>query len=149
MTNPHITSLVLITSIDTMTVHHSEVLQFFSHLQLHEKNLIIYSPKPILDYSHIKKIPADEMIIIHQKDFFPLNAFLKPTVTKLLSQKSYSALIHFHTGNHIRNTYLISKNIKAMVKITNTKEYAQSFSIIISSSTYLNNVLDCLEKLVL
>lgn len=146
----NINSLVLVTSIEMVLQNQSEIVNFFNSIDTKQKNLIIFSPKPILDYSSIKKIPASEMIIIHQKDFFPLNILIKPNVSKILSKTSYSVLVHFNEDKFLRNTYLIAKTITADIKITNSTSYPKLFSVVIQDKEkFFHHLLDYLNKLVI
>lgn len=146
----NINSLVLVTSIEMILQNQSEIVNFFNSIDTEQKNSIIFSPKPILDYSSIKKIPANKMIIIHQKDFFPLNILIKPNVSKILSKANYSVLVHFNEDKFLRNTYLIAKTITADIKITNSTSYPKLFSVVIQDKEkFFHHLLDYLNKLVI
>lgn len=146
----NINSLVLVTSIEMVLQNQSEIVNFFNSIDTEQKNSIIFSPKPILDYSSIKKIPANKMIIIHQKDFFPLNILIKPDVSKILSKTNYSVLVHFNEDKFLRNTYLIAKTITADIKITNSTSYPKLFSVVIQDKEkFFHHLLDYLNKLVI
>ncbi len=143
-----VNSIVLISSMEMINKYHSDVLIFFSKIDAEKKSLIVFSQKPILDYSEIKKISVHEMMILYPRDFLLWNLALKPNVVNVLNKKPYSVLIHFNEKKFIRNTFLISKNIIADIKITNTNYYSNPFSIIISDNkNYFNGVIECVKRL--
>ncbi|GIV28983.1 MAG: hypothetical protein KatS3mg028_0049 [Bacteroidia bacterium] len=143
-------SIVVVTSSETILSRHSDFVNFFRHLNTSKKNLIIYSHQPVNDYTPIKQIPADEMVILYQKDFLPFNFSIKPNVSHPLKQSTYDILIHFNTHQHLRNTYLISKTIPATIKISDTLRHSPSFSIIIhNSEKYLSDVIIYMNKITL
>ncbi len=147
---PNIHSVVLVTSIEMLEKNYEALVTFFHSMDVVKKDMVIFSQKPILDYSKIKKIPTAEMIIIYQKDFFTLNIMIKSVIHNILKQKNYSILIHFNDGNFLRNTYLISKSIPASIKITNTLKYSKSFSVVIQDQTkFFVTLLDYLNKVVI
>lgn len=146
----NIPSLVLVTSVGVIQKNDADILHFFNSIDVVQKDIMIFSPKPILDYSTIKKIPANEMVILHQKDFFPFQLFIKPEASKILRRKSYTILIHFNEEKFLRNTYLMAKIIPASIKITNTVTYSKYFSVVIQDKEkFFKHVLDYLTKVVI
>lgn len=143
-------SIIVVTSSETILSHHSDFMDFFQHLNASKKNLVIYSHQLLNDYTPIKQIPANETIILYQKDFFLFNFSIKPNVSRTLKQSTYDILIHFNTHQHLRNTYLISKTIPATIKISDTLRHSPSFSVIIhNSEKYLSDVINYMNKIIL
>lgn len=143
-------SIIVVTSAEMINKFHAEIVHFFDQITVPQKDLILFSKQPILNYSDIKKISANEMIVLHQKDFFPYNLWIKPNAEQVLEKRKYNVLIHFNEDNSIRNTYLISKAIPSDVKMTNTDNYSKLFSVIVQhNNNYFSNVSELLKKLVL
>ncbi|MCX8143824.1 MAG: hypothetical protein N3F62_06140 [Bacteroidia bacterium] len=146
--HPQIHSIAVVSSLENILLHYEEFVQFFNAVEIEKKDLFIYSKKPILDYSKIKKISADEVIVIYQKDFLPFNLFLKPTIYKVLNTKQYSVVIHFNSGESVKNTYLIAKTILSEIKISDHIQHQKTFSVILhNAANYLSEVLNFLRKI--
>jgi hypothetical protein len=149
--NKNISSIVVVTSNETLQKFYSEFLLFFQNLQeLEKKDLIIFSPQPMMDYSPIKKIPADEVIVIHQKDFFSFNLLLKPSASNTLKNRTYKIVVHFNPLQNLRNTYLISSVIHSKIKISDNFNHKKNSTIIFpNSKNFLGVISNYLEKLVI
>lgn len=142
-------SIVAITSIHALQNKQASIMNFFDKIPVIQKDLIIYSPKPIMDYTTIKKIATRQIIMIYQKDFWPLNIALKPFVQNTLRKKQYDILIHYNNDNTAQNTYLISKSISAPIKISNIFPNKKLFSIIIQSEImFFEEVMKYVQKII-
>lgn len=142
-------SIVVITSIHALQNEQPSIMNFFDKIPVIQKDLIIYSPESIMNYTTIKKIATRETIMIYQEDFWPLNIALKPVVQNTLHKKQYDILIHYNNDNTARNTYLISKSISAPVKISNIFSNKKLFSIIIQSKTmFFEEVMKYVQKII-
>lgn len=145
---PPIHSIAVVSSLENILLHYEAFVQFFNVVEIEKKDLFIYSKKPILDYSKIKKISADEVIVIYQKDFLPFNLFLKPNIYKVINTKQYFVVIHFNSEETIQNTYLIAKSISSKIKISNHLNHKKTFPVVLHNTTnYLNEVLNLLKKI--
>jgi hypothetical protein len=145
---PQIHSIAVVSSLENILLYYEEFVQFFNAVEIEKKDLFIYLKKPILNYLKIKKISADEVIVIYQKDFLPLNLFFKPTIYKVLSTKQYSVVIHFNSGESVKNTYLIAKTISSKIRISDHIQHKKTFSVILhNTANYLSEVLNFLRKI--
>lgn len=148
MSQQSFSSIVLITSHTHIQSNFEEIKNFFNALDVSQKDLIIYSPEIISDYTNIKKIPADEVIILYKKDFLFFNLFLKSSSLQTLKSRKYDILIHFNTEKTTPNTLLIANNLSANIKISCSIEHSKKFSLIINTQqNFFNEVLNYLNKL--
>jgi len=145
-----ISSIVVVTSNETLQKFYSHFHMFYQSLhEFEKKDLIIFSPQSIVDYSSIKKIPANEVIVIHQKDFFLFNLSLKPSTKKKLKKRTYKIVIHFNPVQNARSTYLITSTLTSKIKISDTLNHQKNSTIIFpNSENYLGEIHKYLEKIV-
>lgn len=148
--NPAFNSIVLVSTQRLIDTQHSDFIQFFNSIEATKKDLIIFEQQPITDYTNIKKIHADDIIIFYQKDFYPFNLSLKPKASQVLKSRTYDIIVHFNVGQYISNTYKICNQMHGKIKISNIVQHSKKFSIIIHhSDKYLQEVSDYLKKLII
>lgn len=148
--HPSIPSVALVTSINMINAYRSDIINFFLALNYSKKDLLIYTPQAITDYSSIQALPADEVIELRQKDFLPFNLLLRPPSLKALKQRHYHLVIHFNTEQYQRNTFLIAKAISGKIKLSDNLNHARTFSVILyNSDKYLAEVISSIQKFVI
>jgi hypothetical protein len=144
----NIPSIVVVTSIENIHSHTEEFIHFFNNIHSDKKDLVIFSSHPVSDDTSIRKISANEIIILYPNDFFLFNFILKPKIIQSLRRKHYAVAVHFNTGPHLRNTWLITKNILSPLKISHHLSHSKTFSVVLyDSNNYLSDLLYHLEKI--
>ncbi|GIV26662.1 MAG: hypothetical protein KatS3mg027_0476 [Bacteroidia bacterium] len=145
----HNNSIVLVTSYDTLHSRANEISDFFQSRNESKKDLVLFHHLPITDYTSIKKIPAENVIIIYKKDFIPLLNLLKSNIKNTLQNYSYTYLIHYNTHpQSFMYTSKIAQHIFSEIKISDRIQHKKNFHLIFpDSNSYLPTVSEYMNKI--
>ncbi len=145
----HNNSIVLVTSHDTFLSKTNEISEFFQSSNDIKKDLVLFHDLPITDYTPIKKIPTENVILIYKKDFLPILNLLKNDIKNTLRKYTYTYLVHYNIHlQSLKYTSIIANHILSEIKISDHIQHKKNFQLIFPDNTsYLSRVLEYLQKI--
>lgn len=145
----HNNSIVLVSSYNTFLSKTNEISEFFNAPENFKRNLILFHHLPIMDYTPIKKIPTENVILIYKKDFLPILNLLKNDIKNTLNNYTFTYLVHYNTDpESFKYTSKIANFIPSQIKISDNIQHKKNFPIIIlDSPSYLSKVSEYLQKI--